>query len=115
MSFARSAQLEPAGHVGLLDTHSAELAQLIIATLPLYGDADSQRAVMVALRPALHHEGFVRAFAAGLVRLDPARCTRGECQVVVAWTCALVPALELPGAKKAVVKIAERQVRVSAP
>eukprot|EP00884_Botryococcus_braunii_P017379 jgi/Botrbrau1/4324/Bobra.0232s0016.1 len=94
---------------GPSDGFKAQLPQLVVATLPLYNDSESQRSVTAALRLALQDEGFVRGFAAAMVRLDPAACSRGECQVFITWTCLLIGALELPSAKKAIAKIAERQ------
>lgn len=89
---------------------TTQLPQLIVATLPLYHDRDSQRAVTAAVRVALRDEAFVRAFAALLVRIDPATASRGECQVITAWICLLIAALDAPSAKKAVAKLVERQV-----
>lgn len=56
-----------------LQENAAGLAELAIATLPLYEDAQSQKAVLRVLQAALQQEPFLKAFAGALVRYEGPR------------------------------------------
>lgn len=61
------------GGADFLQENAAELAELAVATLPLYEDAQSQKAVLRVLQSALQQEPFLKAFAGTLVRYEGPR------------------------------------------
>lgn len=57
-----------------LDTNAAELVAIVFSTLPVYRDAASRQAVVGFLREAIAaSDVFLKAFAAALIRCDPAK------------------------------------------
>ena len=58
---------------GFLQENAADLAELAVSTVPLYEDAQSQKAVLRVLRAALQQEPFLKAFAGALIRYDGSR------------------------------------------
>lgn len=97
---------------GVLDNHAAELSGLVLSTLPAY-DGRTQRAVLAALRVALGHEAFLRAFAAALVRAPEPR-SRQEAFTLLCWSGAVLARLQLPDGRKAAARLAEAQARPGA-
>lgn len=57
-----------------LETNAAELVGIVFATLPVYRDAASRRAVIGFLREAVAaSDAFLKTFAAALIRCDPTK------------------------------------------
>lgn len=96
---------------GFLEENAGELVDLVFQTLPLYQNLATQRAVLKFLKQCLHNKAFLKTMAATIVR-DGTQ--RGLCKqsayVLLCWSSAVVRRLSLPGARKAVLKIAECQV-----
>lgn len=61
---------------GFLEAHSAALVQLMLYTLPVYLDLDSQRAVLATVRQAVTNGTFLKTLAGALVKLDAAAVSR---------------------------------------
>lgn len=61
---------------GFLEAHSAALVQLMLYTLPVYQDLDSQRAVLATVRQAVTNGTFLKTLAGALVKLDAAAVSR---------------------------------------
>lgn len=84
--------------------------QLLFQTLPYYRSMDSQRAVLQFLKQTVRNEAFMKAMAGSIVRHNSQRLPRQDAFILLCWSCTVVRQFELPGAKKAVHKLAECQV-----
>ena len=71
---------------------------------------DSQRAVVQFLKQTVRNEAFVKAMAGAIVRQSSQRVPRQHAYTLLCWSSTVVRQFELPGAKKAVLKLAECQV-----
>lgn len=76
-----------------VDEHAAELVHVVFATAPIYVDARSQRLVKAFLQEAIaNSDSFLRAFAAALIKIDPAKRSKQVHAFLVASTgCADSP------------------------
>ena len=62
--------------LGFLEAHSAALVQLMLHTLPIYNDLDSQRAVTATVKQGVVNGTFLKTLAGALVKLDAAAVSR---------------------------------------
>lgn len=93
---------------GFLSDHSAELAALVLETLPAYELKAQQRAVNQWVRSALADEAFLKAFAAVLLKACAAKQPPQNAFKLLEWSCLVLERLP-SGSTKAVQKLIEAQ------
>ena len=83
----------PLAAPGFAADNAAELAQLVVKSLPDYADADSQRAVQRLVDVAVQQDAFLKALAGGIVKNEKAKL-RPHVGAAAACCCRLEPVQE---------------------
>ncbi|PRW50843.1 Translational activator GCN1 isoform A [Chlorella sorokiniana] len=98
-----------AGDAGFVGGSAAELAQLVVKTLPDYTDSGSQAAVQQLVDAGVKTDAFLKALAGGVVKNEKAKLKPHEARALVGWAAAILRELDIESTKKAVVKLLECQ------